>query len=62
MSQPVQPPRSPFAVPFWIGLASLVGLVSALIGDGAFNVVSWLVFAGLIAIVAWAWFARERGR
>ncbi|MEQ6884703.1 hypothetical protein [Salicola sp. Rm-C-2C1-2] len=34
--------RSTFALPFWIALASLVGLVTALLGDGLWNAVAWL--------------------
>lgn len=54
-------PRSPFTVPAWIALASIVGLVSALVGDGVFDLVSWLVFAGLLALVVRAWIRRDRG-
>jgi len=60
MSGPVTPPRSPFIAPAWIALASVVGLVSALIGDGVFDVVSWVVFAGLIGLVVRAWVKRTR--
>lgn len=52
--------RSPFVAPAWIGLASLVGLVSALVGDGVFDAVSWLVFAGLLWLFARAWWRRDR--
>lgn len=54
-------PRNPFIAPAWIALASIVGLVSALVGDGVFDVVSWLVFAGLLALVVRAWIWRDRG-
>jgi hypothetical protein len=40
----------------------LVGLISALIGDGIFDVVSWLVFAVLVALTVRAWLKRERRR
>jgi len=52
--------RSPFVAPAWIALASLVGLVSALLGDGIFDLVSWLVFSALIALFIRAWTRRER--
>ncbi|HEY0503392.1 MAG TPA: hypothetical protein VGD42_07845 [Lysobacter sp.] len=55
-------PRNPFIAPAWIALASLVGLVSALVGDGVFDAVSWLVFASLIALAVRAWLRRDRGR
>lgn len=60
MSRPSSAPRSPFVAPAWIALASLLGLVSALLGDGIFDVVSWVVFAGLVAVVARAWGKRTR--
>ncbi|MBD8644071.1 MULTISPECIES: hypothetical protein [unclassified Stenotrophomonas] len=52
--------KSPFVAPAWITLASLVGLVSALIGDGLFDVVSWVIFSGLIALFVRAWVTRDR--
>jgi len=52
--------NSPFVAPTWIMLASLVGLVSALIGDGLFDVVSWVIFSGLIALFLRAWMKRDR--
>jgi hypothetical protein len=55
-------PRSPFIAPAWITVASVVGLVSALVGDGVFDVVSWLVFAALVALAARAWLRRDHGR
>ena len=55
-------PRNPFVAPSVIALASLVGLVSALVGDGVFDVVSWLVFATLVALALRAWWRRDRGR
>lgn len=54
--------RSPFVAPGWIALASLVGLVSALIGDGVFDATSWLVFSALIGLFVRAWIRRERKR
>jgi len=55
-----QPPRSPFTAPAWIAAASVLGLVSALIGDGVFDAVSWAVFAILIAVVVRIWVKRTR--
>ena len=54
--------RNPFVVPAWIAFASLVGLVSALVGDGIFDAVSWTVFAALIGLALRAWLRRDRGR
>lgn len=37
--------------PIWLGIASAIGLVSALIGDDAYDVLSWCLLAlPLIAI------------
>lgn len=60
MSRPSSAPRSPFVAPAWIALASLLGLVSALLGDDIFDVVSWVVFAGLVALAVRAWVKRTR--
>ena len=54
--------RNPFVAPAWIALASVVGLVSALVGDGVFDAVSWLVFTALVALAIRAWVRRDRGR
>ncbi len=40
-----------FAWPIAIGSASLVGLVSALVGDGAYDALSWLLLGGAVALV-----------
>ena len=63
MNRPVEKrpaSRSPFIAPMWIAVASLVGLVSALVGDGMFDIVSWLVFSALIALFVRAWTKRDR--
>jgi len=60
VSDPSPSRRSPFAAPAWIAAASLVGLLSALVGDGVFDAVSWLVFAGLVALALRAWLKRDR--
>ncbi|ASK33063.1 hypothetical protein [Alloalcanivorax mobilis] len=43
-----------FAVPLFIGLFSLVGLLGALLGDGLLDVVSWAGLAVPVVIVGWA--------
>lgn len=43
-----------YVVPLILALASLVGLVSALIGDGVFNLISWLILGGLLGVIVWA--------
>lgn len=62
MSGAPQRRPGPFVVPAWIAAASLVGLVSALVGDGVFDAISWLVFAALLALAVRAWLRRDRGR
>ncbi|UHQ23045.1 hypothetical protein LVB77_20765 [Lysobacter sp. 5GHs7-4] len=62
MSRPARSMRSPYLVPAWIALASVVGLVSALIGDGLFDAVSWIVLAGLVVLALRAWWRRDRRR
>ena len=46
--------RRTFGVPVVIALASIIGLLSALIGDGAFDVVSWIALGAVIGVVIWA--------
>lgn len=48
-----------FRAPIWLGVASVVGLVSALLGDGVWDGVSWAMILAPIAAVWWAW--RRRG-
>lgn len=48
-----------FRLPLWLGVASVVGLVSALLGDGVWDGVSWLAIFAPIGAVWWAW--RRRG-
>lgn len=43
-----------FALPLLIGLVSVVGLVSALTGDGLRDAISWLGLAIPMVAVAWA--------
>ncbi|MEZ0472390.1 hypothetical protein [Luteimonas salinilitoris] len=46
--------RRTFAVPGVIALSSIVGLVSALVGDGMFDAVSWLALGTVVGAVLWA--------
>lgn len=43
-----------FAAPLLIGLLSLVGLIAALLGDGAWDVAGWLGLAAPLATLVWA--------
>jgi len=47
-----------FRIPAMIALASLVGLISALIGDGIFDAVSWTAFVAVLGVILWALFFR----
>jgi len=53
--------RQIFAIPLLLALLGAVGLVSALVGDGVWDALSWLTLAVPIAIGAYC-FARRRGR
>lgn len=43
-----------FAVPALLAVLSTVGLVSALLGDGCYDLIAWLGLAAPVAVVAWA--------
>lgn len=69
MSRPAAAPRSArhrrslsaiFLVPVLIALFSLIGLVSALTGDGLRDVLSWAGLAVPLLAIAWAWLRRRQ--
>ncbi|HVK42536.1 MAG TPA: hypothetical protein VM471_08660 [Phenylobacterium sp.] len=47
-----------FGAPAIIAAASMVGLVSALLGDGLNNWISWIGLAVPVAAIVWAWLRR----
>ncbi len=47
-----------FGAPAAIAAASVVGLVAALVGDGAYDWISWIGLAVPLAAIAWAWARR----
>jgi amino acid permease len=47
--------RSTFAVPALLALATLVGLVVALVDDGAADIVGWVGLALPLVAIALAW-------
>ena len=46
--------RATFALPVIIALASLVGLVAALTGDGPGDVIAWLTLSLPLIAIVWA--------
>lgn len=46
--------RAIFAIPLAIAVLSIVGLISALTGDGARDALSWLALAVPVIAVGWA--------
>jgi hypothetical protein len=42
-----------FGKPLLLGLASAIGLLSALLGDGVWDVVSWVMLGVPLAIIVW---------
>lgn len=40
-----------YRVPLLLALASFAGLVSALIGDGPFDLLSWVALGGLVVLI-----------
>lgn len=44
-----------FRWPIVLAVASIIGLISALIGDGWFDVVSWICLGATVFVVLLAW-------
>jgi hypothetical protein len=63
MHMPVQRRRQTngqiFAIPMVIGILSVIGLLSALIGDGVWDAVSWLTL-GIPIVLCVYFFVRRR--
>jgi hypothetical protein len=51
--------RSTFAIPTVIAALTVAGLVLALTGDGAPDILSWIALALPIAALGWAWGRRR---
>jgi len=51
-----------FAIPALIGVMSVVGLVTALIGDGIWDGLSWLILGTPVVIYAACIFVPRRSR
>ncbi|QAY76322.1 hypothetical protein [Sphingosinicella sp. BN140058] len=52
--------HSVFAIPIVLALLSLAGLVVGLIGDGLYDLVSWIALAAPIIAIGWALVLRRR--
>jgi hypothetical protein len=48
-----------FGVPALIAVASLTGLISALMGEGLADWISWIGLGIPVAAIAWAWLSRR---
>lgn len=44
-----------FRIPLLLAAVSLVGLVSALLGDGLWDALSWAALTLPLAVIAWFW-------
>ncbi|WP_439817683.1 hypothetical protein [Zavarzinia sp. CC-PAN008] len=44
-----------FAVPLLLVVVTLVGLVSALVGNGPADALSWAALGALVLVMAWSW-------
>jgi len=42
-----------WGMPLVLALATLVGLLAALIGDGLWDALSWLLLSSLVLVVVW---------
>jgi hypothetical protein len=52
--------RQVFAAPLAIAVLSTVGLISALVGDDIWDVLSWLTLAVPVTVILWYWLRRPR--
>jgi hypothetical protein len=50
--------RQVFAAPLAIAILSIVGLISALVGDDIWDVLSWLTLAIPVAVILYCWLRR----
>jgi hypothetical protein len=50
-----------FGYPLLLGVATTIGLVSALVGDDAWDVLSWLALGSPVAVICW-YLARPAAR
>ena len=53
------PLRRVFGVPLILAVASLIGLISALVGDDLWDVLSWLTLGAMVAVIGRYWLRRR---
>lgn len=52
-----------FGKPILLALISMAGLIAALVGDGVWDVVSWITLGFIVAVTVWyVWFAKPSSR
>ena len=54
--------RQVFAAPLALAILSTVGLISALVGDDLWDVLSWLTLAVPVAVILWYWLRGPKTR
>ena len=47
--------QSTWTLPVVIALASLIGLVVGLVGDGVFDALGWIGLLSVLLTIGWAW-------
>ncbi len=52
--------RRVFGVPLLLAVATVIGLVSALLADGIWDALSWITLALPMVVAAWAIWLRRR--
>ena len=52
-----------FVKPIILALISMAGLITALVGDGLWYVVSWIALGYVVAVIVWyVWIAKQPQR
>lgn len=49
-----------WGIPIVIGIFSGIGLISALTGDGVFDLISWLTLGGPVLLTLWYLFKKKK--
>jgi hypothetical protein len=52
--------RRVFGVPLILAVASLIGLISALVGDDVWDVLSWVTLGAMVVVMGWYWLRRTQ--